>query len=164
MFRKPLLIAVIAAMMPSAAILVAGSANAATTTVCASSSSVIAIEHFAFNPPSVPVGQLSTLNLVAQNCTNQTLRGDTIWYGRFTWPGGGLPPGCPVIDPIALPYSMAPFGLYTANQEYEDPIASCEATGLQATVEFTAEGYSGVVAQATATLNIIHPTSAGAAR
>jgi hypothetical protein len=162
MFRKPLMIAVAATMLPAGAILATGSANAATTTpTCASSSSVIAIEYFAFSPPSVPVGEPSTLTLVAQNCTNQTLQGDTIWYGRFTWPGGGLPPGCPVIDPIARPYSMAPGGVYTTDQEYEDPIAGCEATGLQATVEFTAEGYSGVVAEATATLNIIQPTSGG---
>ena len=161
MFRKLLLVAVIAAMMPAGAILATGAANAATTSAC---SGVIDIEQFAFNPPSVPVGQLSTLNLVAQNCTDQTLRGETIWYGRFTWPGPGLPPGCPVIDPIALPYSMAPGGLYTTSTEYEDPIAGCEATGLQVTVEFSAQGYTGVVAQATATLNIIQPTPAGAAR
>lgn len=161
MLRKLLLVAVMAAMMPSAAALAAGSASAATTSAC---SGVIDIDHFAFNPPSVPVGELSTLTLVAQNCTSQTLQGDTIWSGRFTWPGGGLPPGCPVIDPIAKPYSMAPGALYTTSQEYEDPIAGCEATGLQVTVEFTAEGYSGVVAEATATLNIIQPTSGGAAR
>ena len=158
MLRKLLLVAVIAAMMPSGAALAAGTANAATTSTC---SGVIDIDLFAFDPPSVPVGEPSTLNLVAQNCTNQTLHGNTIWYGRFTWPGGGLPPGCPVIDPIARPYSMAPGGVYTTDQEYEDPIAGCEATGLQATVEFTAEGYSGVVAEATATLNIIQPTSGG---
>jgi hypothetical protein len=162
MFRKPLMIAVIAAMLPAGAILAAGSANAvATTPTCASSASVIDIEYFAFNPPSVPVGVPSTATLVAQNCTGQILQGDTIWDGRFTWPGGGLPPGCPVIDPIAIPYSMAPGAAYTTEQEYEDPIAGCEATGLQVTVEFTAEGYSGVVAQATATLNIIQPTSGG---
>jgi hypothetical protein len=158
MLRKLLLVAVMAAMMPSGAILVTGAADAATTATC---SGVIDIEQFAFNPPSVPVGQPSTLNLVAQNCTSQTLRGETIWYGRFTWPGGGLPPGCPVIDPIAVPYSMAPGVLYTTSREYEDPIAGCEATGLQVTVEFSAEGYTGVVAQATATLNIIQPTPAG---
>jgi hypothetical protein len=157
MLRKLLLVAVIAAMVPSGAVLTAGAANAATTSAC---SGVIDIEQFAFNPPSVPVGQVSTLNLVAQNCTNQTLQGQTIWYGRFTWPGGGLPPGCPVIDPIAVPYSMGPGSLYTTSRGYEDPIAGCEATGLQVTVEFSAEGYSGVVAQASATLNIIKPTPA----
>jgi len=160
MFRKLLLAAAIAAMVPSGAVLAAGAANAATTPAC---SGVIAIEHFAFYPPSVPVGQVSTLNLVARNCTNQTLQGETTWYGSFTWPGGGLPPGCPVIDPVALPYSMAPGSLYTTSVGYEDPIAGCEATGLQVTVKFSAEGYTGVVAQATATLNIIQPTPLGAA-
>ena len=158
MLRKLLLVAAVAAMMPSGAMLATGKANAATTAAC---SGVIDIGYFAFSPPSVPVGEPSTLNLVAQNCTSQTLQGESIWSGRFTWPGGGLPPGCPVIDPIAQPYSMAPGVLYTTSRAYEDPIAGCEATGLQVTVEFSAEGYSGVVAQATATLTIIQPTPTG---
>jgi hypothetical protein len=155
MLRKLLLVAVFAAMMPSGAVLAAGAANAAATASC---SAVIDIEQIAFNPPSVPAGEPSTLNLVAQNCTSQTLRGEAIWSGRFTWPGGGLPSGCPVIDPIAQPYSMAPGVQYTTTRVYEDPIPGCEATGLQVTVEFSAQGYTGVVAQATATLNIIDTT------
>lgn len=159
MFRRLLLVAVTMAVVPLGAILAPGAANAATS--ASACSGVITIDQFAFNPPSVPVGQTSTLKLVAQNCTNQTLQGQIYWYGQYTWPGGGIPPGCPAIDPIALPYTIAPQASYTSSLQDGDPFSGCQATGLQDTVRFMENNVSGVVAQATANLAIVQPTPPG---
>ena len=156
MFRRLVLVIVSTVALTVGAVLASGAANAATlTSACPGD---IAIEQFAFNPPSVPVGQTSTLNLVAQNCTNQTLTGQTIWFGKFTWANGGIPPGCPAIDPIAYPYTIPPQGTYTTSQGEADNFSGCQATGLQITVEFTDNITTGTAAEATATLGIIQPT------
>jgi len=44
-----------------------------------------------FSPATVPVGQTSTLTLVLQNCSSQTVQGQSIWTSKFTWAGTGLP-------------------------------------------------------------------------
>lgn len=137
-----------------AAILVPRAANAATASPACSGD--ISISQFAFNPASVPAGQTSTLSLAAQNCTSQTLQGQTIWYGQYTWPGSGIPPGCPAIDPVAIPYTLAPGALSTTTRLDGDTISGCLATGLQVTVEFTVSNV-GTVAQATAGLTIVQP-------
>jgi hypothetical protein len=152
MLRRLLLLAVVTAAVPMAAILAPGAASAATAAPACSGT--IAIEQFAFNPSSVPAGQRSTLSLVAQNCTNQTLQGQVISFGRYTWPGTGLPPGCPAIDPVSLPFTLAPGALYTTTGQEGDTFPNCQATGLQATVEFSVSNV-GTVAQATASLVIV---------
>jgi cellulase/cellobiase CelA1 len=152
---RRLLLAVVTAMLPIAAILALGAANAATATAACSGD--IAIEQFAFNPASVPAGQTSTLSLVAQNCTNQTLQGMVTRFTEFTGPGTGLPQGCPEVDPIALPFTLAPGASYTNSQQQGDTISGCEATGMTATVEFSVNNV-GTVAQATANLVVVQPT------
>ena len=94
----------------------------------------------------VPAGQTSTLTLVAQNCTGQTLPGQTIWFGQYTWPGPGVPPGCPAIDPALIPYTLGPAAVTTTAAQDGDTIPGCLATGLQVTVEFTVSNV-GTVAQ-----------------
>jgi hypothetical protein len=121
----------------------------------------IAISQFSFSPGTVPAGQTSTLTLVLRNCTNQTVQGSSTWYPTFTWAGTGLPPGCPVMDPVSFNYSMAPGGTSTATLGLGDPIASCRATGIQATVNVYVNGVTGAAATATANLVITQPATGG---
>jgi hypothetical protein len=114
----------------------------------------IAINQFSFNPASVPVGQTSTLTLVLQNCGSQAVQGSSIWQPTFTWSGTGLPPGCPVMDPVSFSYSLQPGATTTQTLGLDDPIASCLATGIKATVNVTVSGVTGTAATATANLVI----------
>lgn len=121
----------------------------------------ISINQFSFSPGAVPVGQTSTLTLVLQNCGSQTLQGSSVWIPTFTWAGTGQPPGCPVMDPVSFNYSMAPGGTSTATLALDDPIASCQATGIQATVNVNVNGVTGTAATATANLVITPPANVG---
>jgi len=121
----------------------------------------IAIDQLSFSPGAVPVGQTSTLTLVLRNCTSQTVRGSSDWISEFTWAGAGLPPGCPASDPVSFSYSMSPGGSSTATLGLGDPIASCEATGIQATVNVDVNGITGTAATATAKLAISQPPPSG---
>jgi hypothetical protein len=114
----------------------------------------VAIKQLSFSPASVPVGQVSTLTLVLQNCGSQAVAGLTTWISQFTWAGTGLPPGCPASDPVAMSYSLAPGATVTQTLGFEDPIASCQATGIKATVNVGVNGVTGTAATATANLVI----------
>jgi hypothetical protein len=138
--------------MPLAAILTPSAANAAAA--APGCSGYISIDQMSFTPPSIPAGGTSALTVVAQNCTSQVLEGRTTWSGQYTWPGGGIPPGCPAIDPISLPFTYGAGALETITEEEGDPIAGCLATGLQVTVTFTVNNV-GEVAEATADLTIV---------
>ena len=156
MSRRLVLAVLTVVLLPLGMILTSAAAGAATSTPACSGD--ITIGQFSFNPASVPAGQTSTLSLSAQNCTGQTVAGQTIWYGRYTGADGGIPPGCPVIDPVAQPYTIAPQGTYTASRQDGDTFTTCQATGLEITVEFTENNATGVVAEATADLTIVQPT------
>ncbi len=82
-----------------------------------------------------------------------------VWFGRFAGPGTGIPPGCPVIDPISLPANFAPYGRVSSHVGYAVP-QSCTATKLRVTVKIDKNG--GVVAKKTAILKIIQPSPAAA--
>jgi Cellulose binding domain len=151
MIRRLLLAAVTAAVPALLLIPAAGVANAAAAPACPG---VIAIQQLAFSPPSVPAGQTSALNLVVANCTGQTVSGQVAWYGHFTGPGGAIAPGCPVLDPFVQPYTIAPDGTYQASPQYGDTLPSCQATGLQITVQLTVASNPAAAVQATATLGI----------
>src|SRR5438309_1811155 len=72
--------------------------------------------------------------------------------GRFSDAGGGIPAGCPVIDPLAQPAEFAPRGSFRAHLGFTVP-AACTATSLQETARLSGAG--GVVfAEQTATLGI----------
>lgn len=114
----------------------------------------ITINQFSFSPATVAVGQVSTLTLVLRNCGTLAVQGSSIWAPEFTWSGTGLPPGCVVMDPLAFSYSLAPGATFTQTLGLDDPIASCQATGIQATVDVSVNGVTGTAATATANLVI----------
>jgi hypothetical protein len=119
---------------------------------------VISITRLAFNPPAVSPGQLATANLTARNCTGQTQSASVLWLEQFTGPGGGIPAGCPVIDPLPpKQVTFAPFGSYSASSTTLVP-PSCTATQLLATVRISGSG-GVVLAQRTASLTIIQPST-----
>ncbi|MFL6117307.1 MAG: cellulose binding domain-containing protein [Catenulispora sp.] len=117
----------------------------------------ISVDQFSFNPGTISAGQNSTATLLLQNCTGHAVTGTTTWVPRFTWSGTGLPPGCPAMDPVGFAYSMAPGATATVTLGLGDPIASCLATGLHATVTVNEDGVTGPVATANADLVILQP-------
>jgi hypothetical protein len=153
--RTRLLISTLAVAFAALAIAPATATAAATPSpaVCASTK-IIEITHFAFTPPSVTPGHVGTANLTAVNCTAVSQQTSTIWTGQYSGTGVGLPPGCPVIDPIAMQANFAPFGTFQGHVGYL-VITGCKATRLSVTVRF--DQGSAVLAQATAVLNIIQP-------
>ena len=116
-----------------------------------------AVDRLDFSPVAVLAGQLSTATLVLQNCTGQAVTGSTTWVSRLTWSGPGLPPGCPVLDPVGFPYSIAPGATATVTLQLGDPVASCLATGLLLTVNVYETGVTNPVYVAQANLGIIQP-------
>lgn len=143
------MLAVVATLAVAAGVLVLGSAITATAATC---SGTVQIDSFAFNPPVVNAGQSSTLTLVAENCTGQQLQTTDIWSGRYVGPDGTtIPPGCPVIDPIAPSLTLPPNGQGTASQSYVT-FAMCPAVALKSTVTISSGGVT--LASQTATLTI----------
>jgi hypothetical protein len=118
----------------------------------------IQITHLAFDSATVAPGQSATAQLRARNCTARTLTATLVWSGRY--PGsstGAVPPGCPVIDPIAKQVTSTPHGNDTDSLGYLI-LPSCTATALQTTTTF--EGPNGtVLAQASAQVAITAPRS-----
>jgi hypothetical protein len=134
-------------------LMTATASNAAATPAACATSTVIEIAHFAFNPPAVPPGGSSTATLTALNCTGQTQQTSEVWSGRFAGPNPGIPPGCPVIDPVTLAASFPPHGTVSTSRTYLVP-SSCTATQLIVSVNI--DGKTGtVLAHGTAILEII---------
>jgi hypothetical protein len=121
----------------------------------------VAVNQFSFSPGTVAAGQTSTLTLVLQNCGSQIVQGSSEWSPTFTWAGTGSPPGCPVMDPVAFNYSMAPGATSTATLGLGGALGSCLATGIQVTLDVTVNGVTGTAATATANLVITQPVAAG---
>ena len=112
----------------------------------------LAITSLRFRPRAVAPGGSATVRLRARNCTTQAQSATLTWLGRFSDAGGGIPAGCPVIDPLAQPAQFAPRGSFRAHLAFTVP-AACTATSLQETARLS--GASGVVfAEQTATLGI----------
>ena len=157
MFRRALLpglMIIIASGLTAAA--GSGTAIAATPSQACAVTTVIEITHFAFSPPAIPAGQMSTATLTALNCTAQRQQTSETWSGRFAGPGGGIPPGCPAIDPISLGANFPAHGSVSTSVGYSVPL-SCAATQLIVTVDIN--GDNGVLlAQGTAVLEIVAST------
>ena len=112
----------------------------------------LAITSLRFRPRAVARGGSATVRLRARNCTTQAQSATLTWLGRFSDAGGGIPAGCPVIDPLAQPAEFAPRGSFRAHLGFTVP-AACTATSLQETARLSGAG--GVVfAEQTATLGI----------
>jgi len=112
----------------------------------------LAITSLRFRPRAVAPGGSATVRLRARNCTTQAQSATLTWLGRFSDAGGGIPAGCPVIDPLAQPAEFAPRGSFRAHLGFTVP-AACTATSSQETARLSGAG--GVVfAEQTATLGI----------
>ena len=161
MLRRSLLVA---AMVLVPAGLAAGPAGLAAASspaghAPASCSGVIQITQLAFTPRAVTPGGTSTASLAARNCTGTGQQTTAIWFGTFGSGGGGIPPGCPAIDPLPEPTAFAPHGHLRSTVGYLVPVG-CTASQLQVTVEFEQGGM--VLAARTADLTIIAaPAAAG---
>lgn len=131
---------------------IGGSAASAAPVRPATCSGTVEITSLAFSPSAVPPGGSSTATLKAQNCTGQTISASATWIAQFQGAGGGLPAGCPVIDPLARPLTFDPHGTVTQSTGYLVPSA-CQATSLHLTVRISAAGV--VLATGSANLTII---------
>ncbi len=123
----------------------------------------VQVTSLTFNPVKIQPGQGSTLTMTAQNCTAQEQQASFFTYGRFyRGTDTGIPPGCPVIDPLPpRTVTIAPGATFTATQGYST-FASCTADRLDGTVSLTV---GSVTTHATATLLIAPaPTCAVAYR
>ena len=134
------------ALAVGAAVGGAGPATAAGPAAC---TGTVQITGFTFTPATGSPGQTATATLTAQNCTNQPVSATATWSGRFVGAGGGVPAGCPVIDPLARPADFAAGGTITQSTGYL-VFSGCTATDLQVTVRITAGGV--LLAQQTADL------------
>jgi hypothetical protein len=114
-------------------------------------SGVIDITQLAFSPASVPAGGSSTVHLTSLNCTGATQRTELVWRGRFASSKSGIPPGCPVIDPLAQGVVLKPHGSFRGQLTYTVP-SSCTATELHVTAQISQAG--GVVASKAAVLSV----------
>ncbi len=138
---------VLAGADPAAAAVHPGASSAA-----ASCAGTIQIDSFAFSTPVVTAGQVASAKLTATNCTAQPVNAMVEAYGRFFGPtGNALPPGCPVVDPIALYVTFAPNGQYT-NTFGTSTFSGCTAASYTEYVNFSIGGTT--VASATATVAI----------
>ncbi len=133
--RRIVAVAASLAVAVAAGVLVLGTLTA-TAAACAGT---VQINSLAFNPPVISAGQSSTATLVAQNCTSQPIQAFVTWAARYTGPGTGIPPGCPVIDPLQLNLALPAGGQGTSSMGYQT-FASCTATGFQATATISAGG------------------------
>lgn len=141
-----------AALFGSLTATTATAAPAATTTC----TGVIQITQLAFGSATVTRGQTATAHLVARNCTAQTVGTTLIWSGRFIGSAPGtIPPGCPVIDPIAKQVTFAPHGKDTDSLGYL-VFPGCTATALTTTTTFDGSGGT-ILATATAEVAITGP-------
>ena len=140
----------LSALVPAGAGPAAAAAHS--SAAAASCTGTIQIDSFAFSTPVVTAGQTATAKLVATNCTAQPVSATVQAYGRFFGPSGNtLPPGCPVVDPIAMPANFAANGQYTDNFGIVT-FAGCTAASYQEYVSIFVGG--ATVATATATLAI----------
>src|SRR5436190_22271972 len=86
----------------------------------------VAITSLRFHPRAVAPGGSATVRLRARNCTTQAQSANLTWLGRFRDASGGLPAGCPVIDPLSQPAEFTPRGRFSAQLGFTVP-AACTA-------------------------------------
>ncbi len=113
---------------------------------------VVIIKSLHWHPRRVAPGGMSTVRLVAKNCTDQAQDVNLTWLGRFVGSSPGIPPGCAVIDPLGVPVHFEPHARSTAELGFL-VFDSCEATSLEETARISASDGT-VLAQRTAVLQI----------
>jgi hypothetical protein len=104
----------------------------------------VAITDFSFHPDVVPPGAPTTLNLAARNCTGTTLKTTLTQYGHE-------PPGCPVIDPIAMPVVFAPHGIFARSTSLIAP----RCMGVEEMTATFTDAQGHLLAKATARLTVL---------
>ncbi|HEY3868213.1 MAG TPA: hypothetical protein VGM10_07670 [Actinocrinis sp.] len=148
----------LAASGPAAA---AGRPDVQAPAVACVTATPIELNGFAFAPPEVTPGESSTADLITTNCTNTTLATTEIWTGQWlpAVSSGGLPAGCPVIDPLARSVTYAPGQELAENTTYLVPVG-CQAAELAVTVRIsTSAGASVLTATAYLKIDQITPGS-----
>ncbi|MFL6117306.1 MAG: cellulose binding domain-containing protein [Catenulispora sp.] len=125
---------------------------------CGDAGGVFQVDALDFAPVAVPPGRLSTATLILQNCTGQVVTGSTTWAPRLTWSGPDSPPGCPALDPVTLPYSVAPGAAAAVTLGLGDPVAGCPATALDLAVNVYETGVPNPISTSDVRLVIIQPT------
>jgi hypothetical protein len=123
-------------------------------------SGTVGISVIGWNPPTVTRGGSSTVSATLQNCTAQAVTTQVMWLAMYgSPPGTGIPAGCVAIDPLPGSLLTVPAnGTATTSMGFFT-LASCTATGLQATVRVNISGNPTIIATASATLNIIGATT-----
>lgn len=124
---------IVSLALAAGGVAVAGPAALASAAVTpAACTGTVQIVSLTFNPPSVPAGQSSAAQLVAQNCTAQSIAGSVTWTAQLIGPGGGIPAGCAVFDPLYRTTTFDPGVLVTQSVGYSI-FAQCTATALRVT-------------------------------
>jgi hypothetical protein len=157
MFRRALLTGLMIIVGSGLMVTAVSGTAAASPSVCSVSSDVIQIASFAFNPSAVVPGGSSTATLTAVNCTDESQQTNQTWSGRFVGSSTGIPPGCPVIDPISLPVTFPPNGTVSSDVTYSVP-SSCTASQLVVTADIYGSN-GALLAEGTAILEIVQPSS-----
>jgi hypothetical protein len=145
-------------VLAAAALAIAPTSASAAGTPTPVCTGVVQITQFAFTPSAVAPGGTGTAAVTARNCTAVAQQTTAVWTGVFSGATTGLPPGCPVIDPLAQSADFAPYGTYQGQVGYL-VFSGCTASRLTVTVRFEQNG--AVLAQGSAVLNIIQPVAGG---
>ncbi|MGW5349662.1 hypothetical protein ACWERV_03960 [Streptomyces sp. NPDC004031] len=147
-----------AAALAAAAVFAATGPAAADTAPPAVCTPAVVAGDLAFSPPSVAPGGTSSASLTVTNCTGQPQTVGETWYGRFLSDGSpGLPAGCPVIDPLPRPVTLAPGASLTSTTGYL-VLPGCTADRLRLTVTLGQGGTT--LGSRTADLLVVRPAAA----
>lgn len=120
----------------------------------------VGISVIGWNPPTVNRGASSTVSATLQNCTTQAVQVQVGWFAMYgSPPGTGIPAGCVAIDPLPGSLVRVPAGGTATTSMGFFTLASCTATGLQATLKVNLSGNATIIATASATLNILGPSA-----
>lgn len=114
-----------------------------------------------FTQPSYTPGQTATVDLTVVNCSAQSVTANLIPYGRFIDSGNNIAPGCPAIDPLELPVTIAANATYTTSFGYM-VFSTCTAISFQAVDTFYDATSGAQLAQGTASVPIVQSAAPSA--
>jgi len=94
----------------------------------------VEITALTFDPPQVKPGQSSVATAVVRNCTAQSQTFSAMTTARFLGATGGIPAGCPVVDPLPpRQITLAAGDTWSGTTGYS-VFSGCTATALEVTV------------------------------